>query len=333
MVQWHMDLSREPIRRQAEAGGGDEELIGLLWHACTCQGACYGTMVAHIVLVPGGPKPLLAADPAQFAVPMQFFRLVLLLAAATASKHRNRHDKCEEGSPSCVRSSGPTFLQYKRRVHTLAKSSRCQGDDLTLCKPEVESCAPFAEWPDVDGGVTCGGCRALVKAEPYEGRCDRYCSSFGHRCIAAAEERAETCEVEEEKRCDEAPGRALGGRRPLHHGTVEPSRYSEPAAKPAEHDAKSTEHDAEPAEHDTEPAEHDTQPAEHDAEPAEHDAEPAEHDAEPAEHDAEPAEHDAKPTAHGALRALRGMARCGRCYLRRLSSTRAPRLQLLRVQV
>ncbi|CAJ1354121.1 unnamed protein product [Effrenium voratum] len=65
----------------------------------------------------------------------------------------------------------------------------------------VRSCSPFGDWPQVDG-VTCGGCRALVQTTSYN-RCDRYCESFGHVCVAAAEEVADNCEILEDKACDE----------------------------------------------------------------------------------------------------------------------------------
>jgi len=65
------------------------------------------------------------------------------------------------------------------------------------------SCAPFQSWPDVDNGVTCSSCMALVLTAPYGGRCDRYCESFAHVCVAAAEEQNENCQVKETKRCDE----------------------------------------------------------------------------------------------------------------------------------
>merc|ERR1719210_954908 len=65
------------------------------------------------------------------------------------------------------------------------------------------SCSPFSEWPHVDGGVTCRSCKALVLTTPFGGRCDKYCASFGHKCIAAAEESGETCEEKSQHRCDE----------------------------------------------------------------------------------------------------------------------------------
>ncbi|CAK0788232.1 unnamed protein product, partial [Prorocentrum cordatum] len=72
---------------------------------------------------------------------------------------------------------------------------------LGLAQPQP-SCLPPGQWPDVDGGVTCGGCTALVRTAPYGGRCDRYCESFQHVCAAAAEEAAESCGVLYEARCD-----------------------------------------------------------------------------------------------------------------------------------
>lgn len=69
------------------------------------------------------------------------------------------------------------------------------------------SCASFTTWPDVDNGVTCNGCTALVLTRAYGGRCDRYCQSFGHRCVSAAEEESESCAVKYSQACDrEIPG-------------------------------------------------------------------------------------------------------------------------------
>jgi len=64
------------------------------------------------------------------------------------------------------------------------------------------SCADFGTWPDIDE-VTCGNCTALVLTDPHGGRCQTFCSSFGHVCVAAAEEVGEGCEVQEQKSCDE----------------------------------------------------------------------------------------------------------------------------------
>ncbi|CAJ1367611.1 unnamed protein product [Effrenium voratum] len=69
--------------------------------------------------------------------------------------------------------------------------------------PTSECCSPFASWPSLDA-VTCSDCMALVQAEPFGGRCDRYCESFGHVCVLAAEEQEENCEIKYEKACNEA---------------------------------------------------------------------------------------------------------------------------------
>ena len=45
---------------------------------------------------------------------------------------------------------------------------------------------------------------ALVLTAPYGGRCDRYCESFGHVCVGAAEEKDDNCEVAYTKPCNEA---------------------------------------------------------------------------------------------------------------------------------
>jgi len=65
------------------------------------------------------------------------------------------------------------------------------------------SCDPYQEWPDVVNGVTCEQCTALVRTAGYRGRCDTYCASFGHICVAAAEEKDNDCQVREKKQCDE----------------------------------------------------------------------------------------------------------------------------------
>ncbi|CAE7198310.1 unnamed protein product [Symbiodinium natans] len=99
-------------------------------------------------------------------------------------------EQCNSGN------AGPTLLQY---------GSRVRQPEVVSTDTVVPACAPFEEWPHVDNGVTCGAgsCRALVETGPYGGVCDVYCASFGHKCVAAAEEKAETCEVLEQKRCDE----------------------------------------------------------------------------------------------------------------------------------
>jgi len=95
---------------------------------------------------------------------------------------------CEGGTPGqCVRQEEPG-----RR-----------GMKVTCAGAPAASCAPFSQWPHVDGGVTCSGCTALVLTAPSGGRCDRYCESFGHVCTAAGEEVSENCEVSYRAGCDQ----------------------------------------------------------------------------------------------------------------------------------
>ncbi|CAE7220694.1 unnamed protein product [Symbiodinium sp. CCMP2456] len=92
------------------------------------------------------------------------------------------------GVPSTTTAGGPTS-QTSTTTTTTRLSTQL-------------SCADFGTWPDIDE-VTCGNCTALVLADPYGGRCQTFCSSFGHVCVAAAEEVSEGCEVQEQKSCDE----------------------------------------------------------------------------------------------------------------------------------
>mmetsp|Transcript_116386 Transcript_116386/g.370246 ORF Transcript_116386/g.370246 Transcript_116386/m.370246 type:complete len:229 (-) Transcript_116386:54-740(-) len=84
------------------------------------------------------------------------------------------------------------------------------GDCDDLCDEEAPmgDCDDFSKWPNVDNGVTCGSCKALVVAEEFGNVCATYCESFGHKCAAAQEETDEDCEVAEEGSCDKpiAPG-------------------------------------------------------------------------------------------------------------------------------
>merc|ERR1712137_590958 len=57
--------------------------------------------------------------------------------------------------------------------------------------------------PNVASGVTCTRCIALVTTAPYGGRCDAYCQSFGHRCVEAAEEQNNNCDVKYRAGCSQ----------------------------------------------------------------------------------------------------------------------------------
>ncbi|CAJ1354120.1 unnamed protein product [Effrenium voratum] len=114
---------------------------------------------------------------------MRAMRASFLLAALASAQEVCRDGTCKKPN------SGNTLLQFGARTAHLAVAVR-------------ESCAAFGEWPQLDG-VSCGGCQALVETATYN-RCDEYCESFGHRCVAAAEELDETCQVKETFGCDEA---------------------------------------------------------------------------------------------------------------------------------
>jgi len=64
-------------------------------------------------------------------------------------------------------------------------------------------CADFSQWPVIEN-LVCGNCVALVPTAPYGGMCDRYCKSFGHRCVFAAEEVDDDCTALSRFGCDES---------------------------------------------------------------------------------------------------------------------------------
>lgn len=87
-------------------------------------------------------------------------------------------------------SEAPAMLQRRSTVQHVA----LRGDGC---------CEPFSKWPHVDGNVTCDDCTALVLAKPYGNRCDKYCESFGHVCVLAAEDFHQDCRVKHMVACDE----------------------------------------------------------------------------------------------------------------------------------
>eukprot|EP00913_Durusdinium_trenchii_P010037 g9418.t1 len=113
-------------------------------------------------------------------------RLLPLLPLLTLAKD------CE-GTEQCSRNAGNNLLQFVSRVKQQENSSQL-------------SCSPFTTWPEVDQKdgelIVCPPCRALVKTATFN-RCDQYCASFGHRCVAAAEEENENCAVKDTYGCDE----------------------------------------------------------------------------------------------------------------------------------
>jgi len=63
-------------------------------------------------------------------------------------------------------------------------------------------CAHFSQWPVIENSA-CGNCIALVPTEPFGGLCSRYCESFGHRCVFAAEQVDDQCQSQSRYGCGE----------------------------------------------------------------------------------------------------------------------------------
>jgi len=107
----------------------------------------------------------------------------------------------QDGDVVCIRAHTGSHLDVDNDV-VQARYNDC-GDwqAMVLEKKDRDvsegaHCAPLSQWPDVDNGITCGSCTALVQTAPYGGKCDTYCRSFGQVCVSAAEEVDENCEVE-----------------------------------------------------------------------------------------------------------------------------------------
>ena len=56
-------------------------------------------------------------------------------------------------------------------------------------------------WPDIDNGVVCGDCYALININSY-GTCRAYCESLGLQCHNAFEESDDSCTIESNHDCD-----------------------------------------------------------------------------------------------------------------------------------
>jgi len=118
-------------------------------------------------------------------------------AAARAPTACSSADSVGVCGATSALSSPPSLLQRKSDLQQ-------RGAHIALSDNAVgECCNAFSEWPHVDHDVTCDGCMALVETHPYGGRCDRYCESFGHVCVSAAEELDESCQVKYTARCNE----------------------------------------------------------------------------------------------------------------------------------
>ena len=143
------------------------------------------------------------------------------MALVLTAPYNGRCDRyCESFGHVCVAAAEEKSESCEEQ-YTQPCNQAISGTSDMLCKcvlpdappscpaPPTESscCSGFSSWPDVDNGVTCADCMALVLTAPYNGRCDRYCESFGHVCVAAAEEKSESCEEQYTQPCDQAiPG-------------------------------------------------------------------------------------------------------------------------------
>eukprot|EP00933_Yihiella_yeosuensis_P056347 TRINITY_DN5547_c1_g1_i1.p1 TRINITY_DN5547_c1_g1~~TRINITY_DN5547_c1_g1_i1.p1 ORF type:complete len:452 (-),score=74.04 TRINITY_DN5547_c1_g1_i1:77-1432(-) len=128
---------------------------------------------------------------------------------------RHSHTCPSADAPRGERSSSSTlgslFIQTR---HSISSSDIIRISDSGLeSKDDLECCAPVTEWPDVDHGIACkdefvtdparAHCKALVLTAPHGNRCDKYCESFGHVCVEAAEEERENCRTKYVASCDQ----------------------------------------------------------------------------------------------------------------------------------
>ena len=56
-------------------------------------------------------------------------------------------------------------------------------------------------WPDIDNGVICGDCLALIKINSHV-TCRKYCESIGHACRNAFEASGNSCTIKSNQDCD-----------------------------------------------------------------------------------------------------------------------------------
>lgn len=92
---------------------------------------------------------------------------------------------------------GVLMLQKKQHSQRISSES-------TLCAQPWTWSDGSMNWPNLKWNKYCNDCTALVLTEPYGGRCDNYCASFGHECVAAAEEVADNCQELWSGRCDQS---------------------------------------------------------------------------------------------------------------------------------
>eukprot|EP00913_Durusdinium_trenchii_P023852 g22400.t1 len=113
-------------------------------------------------------------------------------AEAVASSGRGCGDVSGWGDPTMANlSTAIALVLYTLLVITTATGGLCSSNSSGSCSSGSNflqfasrrggSCASFEDWPDVDG----------VQTRQFK-RCDDYCASFKHKCVAAAEEKSET---------------------------------------------------------------------------------------------------------------------------------------------
>eukprot|EP00933_Yihiella_yeosuensis_P038067 TRINITY_DN3202_c0_g1_i1.p1 TRINITY_DN3202_c0_g1~~TRINITY_DN3202_c0_g1_i1.p1 ORF type:complete len:792 (+),score=130.33 TRINITY_DN3202_c0_g1_i1:68-2443(+) len=131
----------------------------------------------------------------------QPWTVIFLLQLCIGASKSSAFTSCGRRGTATCKTNGTNGLELLQRKSRMNSKISIRADEAS---GEVLSCKSMTEWPDVDNGITCTNCQALVLTGPHGGRCDAYCESFGHVCVAAAEEVNENCEVKEDKRCDEA---------------------------------------------------------------------------------------------------------------------------------
>jgi len=86
---------------------------------------------------------------------------------------------------------------------TTITSTSTMSAATTAMPGQAFQCPPYTVWPKIIG-VLCGNCEALVRALPYNGRCDRYCASFGLECAMARDDISGTCRRSRQVSCNRA---------------------------------------------------------------------------------------------------------------------------------
>lgn len=114
------------------------------------------------------------------------------------------------------------LAERSRAASLVAKRANLTAQDSEFLRqfgfPDGEvQCNEFMDWKGdsaYSGGstikkdnnenlITCGKCTALVNIAGNEGEtCDDFCESFGHKCVGAAEEDDNSCELKKSVMCN-----------------------------------------------------------------------------------------------------------------------------------